>query len=73
MRVYIKQLLKALVICVSVTVPLCFSSGSSVSSKTFKELTDIQEIMGEGKTDEAFSRRNTLLGEVDPDLSLIHI
>ncbi|MBB3062884.1 tetratricopeptide repeat protein [Microbulbifer rhizosphaerae] len=48
--------------------PLCaFSAADSVSSKTYKELTEIQEIMGQGKTGEAFSRLNTLLPEVEED------
>lgn len=39
----------------------------SVSSKTFKELTEIQEIMGQGQADEAYTRLQTLLGEVETD------
>ena len=38
---------------------------ASVSSKVFKQLSDIQEIMGEGKSEEAYQRLTALLGETE--------
>ena len=46
---------------------LVVAGPDSVSSKTYKALTDIQEIMGEGNTEEAYARLKTLLTEVDED------
>ena len=43
------------------------AKGESVSSKTFKELTEIQTIMGEGQTDQAYTRLKSLLTAVKPD------
>ncbi|WP_018014448.1 tetratricopeptide repeat protein [Teredinibacter turnerae] len=57
-------------ILVSLVMLLCCSyswSAGSVSGKVFKELTDIQTVMGEGKTEEAYTRLQTLLAEVDDD------
>ncbi len=44
-----------------------WSAADSVSSKTYKELTEIQEVMGAGQADEAYQRLQTLLDEVEPD------
>lgn len=51
----------------SVYSSLCFSAADSVSSKTYKELTEIQEVMGAGQVDDAYQRLQTLLGEVEED------
>ncbi len=40
---------------------------NSVSGKTFKKLTEIQEIMGEGNSSEAFLQLNALLADVESD------
>ncbi|TGD74600.1 tetratricopeptide repeat protein [Mangrovimicrobium sediminis] len=40
---------------------------SSVSTKTYKELTEIQEVMAAGDTRGAVTRLETLLGEVEAD------
>lgn len=52
---------------VSVLSGKVIAMGDSVSSKTFKELNEIQEVMGAGETEQAFTRLKTLLGNVKPD------
>lgn len=43
------------------------AASDSVSSKTYKKLTEIQEVMGEGNADLAYTELTTLLGEVEED------
>lgn len=42
-----------------------FAAGDSVTSKTYKALSEIQEIMGQGESDEAYTRLQTLLSQVE--------
>lgn len=44
-----------------------FAGPDSVSSGTYKELTEIQEIMGAGQTEDAYTRLKALLLEVEAD------
>lgn len=46
---------------------LGLAQGDSLSGSTYNKLTDIQELMAEEKTDEAFSELRELLEDVDPD------
>lgn len=63
-----KRVIYSWIFCLSVITHTAFSASDSVSSKTYKELTEIQAIMGEseGNMDEASARLNTLLENVEP-------
>ena len=63
----IKVFTRAILFCLVVLSSQVFAGPDSVSSKTFKELTDIQEIMGQGQAEEAYTRLQTLLGEVEEE------
>lgn len=54
-------------VCLSMGLWAPAALSASVSGKVFKELTEIQTIMGEGKTEESYTRLKTLLGDVDDD------
>ncbi len=61
-------MLKKTLLILGLLLPLgAYPAADSVTSKTYKALTEIQEIMGQGNTAEAFSRLNTLLAEVEED------
>jgi len=61
------HILRMLVLFLGVGYSSLTAAADSVSSKTFKALTEIQEIMGQGKTEEAYASLQTLLTEVDDD------
>jgi len=61
-------MLKQTLLILGLLLPLsAYPAADSVSSKTYKALTEIQEIMSQGNTAEASSRLNTLLSEVEED------
>lgn len=70
-----KRIIYSWLFCLSVITHTAFAASDSVSSKTFKELTDIQTLMNEDKKEEAFTQVNALLekvevGSVDEALTL---